>query len=410
MTAAKVLLKVASLNTWHGLNGRGTVFFGLLESRRERLERLGRQLNCLRALDADLILLQEVNPLPFRAHWYAEQLGKRCLFASCNVGVKLGWGPPGNLNEGLALLYPPDWKAEHLGKKRLSGNFRMAPFRISEVGGPFLSFQLHESRVAMAVRIHLPEHARRTSFGGAQSVLVAVTHLHHAPALTPRNQALIEEARNEGLTPQEEDHLVKSFRAANSRRISEVDTLASWLERLRKPGEMVIIGGDFNCEPDSAPLASLRRRGWIDSWQSAENPDDLSQSATWDPVQNPLSHRSQDFHQSGSKFSPLVAKVVQRTDALQRRIDYLFLYPWRPIDSPHKNDEIGCMGQLLDVKRFGFLTGNALSSENLVTDNFSELVRFKEPHKEGETCSIELSERFVSDHYGLIARFGIDPC
>lgn len=401
MATQRGLLKVASLNTWHGLNGRGTMFFGVLESRSERMARLTRQLNCLKALDADLVLLQEVNPLPFRAHWYAEQLKKRCLYVSSNSGIKLGWGPPGNLNEGLAVLFPRHWDAEFLGKKRLSGHFRLTPFRVSEVGGPFLSFQLHESRVAMAVRIVLPRQAQMESFNGAPSILVGLTHLHHAPSLTPRNQALLDAAKAEGMRKDEEEHLLKAFRVANSRRVSEVDSLAAWLEQLRRPGELILLAGDFNCEPDSAPLASLRRRGWHDLWDVSGNETDFPHAATWDPPRNPLAFRSQAFHQPGSDFSPAVAKVLQQADSLARRIDYIFAYPWQHVESPTGDTLLGCAGRLQSISRFGYLTGNPHSHETMDVRDFTPLAA----PRDGD-ADVRADDRFVSDHYGLVASLG----
>ena len=407
MSQQKKLLKVASLNTWHGLNGRGKMFFGVLESRSERLARLSRQINCLRALNPDLLLLQEVNPLPFRAHWYAEQLGKRCLYVSSNSGVKLGWGPPGNLNEGLAILYPSHWKAEFLGKKRLSGHFRMSPLRISEVGGPFLSLQLHESRVAMAVRLTLPRENQIEEFTGASTLLLGVTHLHHAPALTPRNQIILDDAKRQGLSSDEEKHLIKSFRVSNSRRISEVDTFAAWLEQLRNPGETILMGGDFNCEPESPPLASLVRRGWHDLWRVAQNPEELEKSATWDPPHNPLAMRTRAFHQPGKDFSGGVAQVLQKADALSRRIDYLFAFPWQHMENATPQTTLGCLGKLQKIARVRILTGTPMSADNLQVTNYSELEADRgEISVSGEALPAEPDDRFISDHFGLAATFG----
>ncbi len=379
-SAHNVLLKVATLNTWHGLNGRGRFSFGLLESRSERMARLSSQVQILDDLSADVIMLQEVNPLPFRAHWYAEKLNKRCMYVSSNVGIKLGWGPPGNLNEGLAILFPQNWRAEFLGRKRLSGSFRLSPLNISELSSPFFSFQLHESRVALAVRLHLPVEYHLSDFSGAKTILFVTTHLHHAPTFTPRNQQIFADSiANDGLSVSEQEHVTRRFRAANSRRLTEVDNLASWIDSLRKPGESVVLGGDFNCEPDSAPVASLLRRGWLDSWLASGQNTDLADSATWNPAENPLAMRMQEFHQKGSAFSPAVKSLIQKTDSLSRRIDYLFLYPWTRIDTPLVESEMGCSGRLLNVSRFG--TGN-LDPRSSTSDNI------------------------ISDHFGLVARFG----
>jgi endonuclease/exonuclease/phosphatase family metal-dependent hydrolase len=402
MTKTEKLLTVATLNTWHGLDGKGTMFFGGLESRRERMARLDRQLNCLKVLNADVLLLQEVNPLPFRAHWYAHELDKRCFFATSNSGVKFGWGPPSNLNEGLAVLFPRQWEAEDLGKRRLSGRFRLAPFTISEVGSPFLSLQLHESRMGMAVRLHLPSHYQTPGFQGAKSIIVAVTHLHHSPSLTPRNQAMLDEAKAEGLTGEEEAHLLRCFRSANSRRLLEFDNLVTWLERLRLPGEPIILGGDFNCEPESSPILGLGRRGWLDLWQYAGMPEDYAKAATWDPPRNTFAYRAQKFHQVGSSFSEKAAEVLRKTDAVPRRIDYIFAYPWKQAEVLEPEDEILASGKLLSINRFGYIKGNGLSTHGLQVEDFSDLEKQRD-----FDFGADADLNHTSDHFGLVARFGI---
>ena len=402
MKDARTTLTVATLNTWHGLNGKGKLSFGLLEARSERVARLHRQLNALRALNADVLLLQEVNPLPFRAHWYARQLQKRCEYVSCNAGVKLGWGPPWNLNEGLAILCPQGWRVEAVGKKRLSGELRFSPLRISQVGGPYLSLQLHESRVALAVRLHLPQYRQHANPTGVTSVLLGVTHLHHAPSLTPRSEAILDEMTSQGLTAEERAHLVRAFRTANSRRVSEVDTLASWLERLRKPGEPVLLGGDFNSEPDGVPARTLARHGWGDLWRMAGNSENEAGAATWDPSRNPLAWRSQNFHQRGQDFSPLVRTTLQAVDALARRIDYVFVYPPGGTGELDAQSELGCLGTLQRARRFGFLTGNAFTHQGLGVD-LDENYLARAP----DVTETSGTGRFISDHFGVMVEFGV---
>lgn len=396
------LLTVATLNTWHGLSGKGKVNFGSLETRSERVDRLERQVQALQALNADIVLLQEVNPLPFRAFWYASKLGKRCYFHAVNSGIKLGWGLPTNLNEGLTILCPPTWEWEYVGSKRLSGSFRVFPFRVSAVANPFFSFQLHESRSAMAVRVHLPKSRQTGQFRGATSVIVAVTHLHHAPSLSRRARKLLDDALKEGLDSKDENFLLEQFQAAETRRTMELDILSDWLEEVRKPGEAVLLAGDFNSEPDSAAMGVLRRRGWVDSWVEAKNTDDAVQSATWDPSRNPLAFRGQQFHSPAKERSAQIEKFLTETDALPRRIDYVFFRPWNAKFESQQNEDVGCFGRLLDVRRFGYLNSGGIADEDvLVTDNFSDL-----DAKEPFAFAPGSDNHFISDHFGLVATFG----
>jgi endonuclease/exonuclease/phosphatase family metal-dependent hydrolase len=185
--------------------------------------------------------------------------------------------------------------------------------------------------------------------------------------------------------------------------VSEVDTLASWLERLRLPGEPVILGGDFNCEPGSAPMKTLARHGWGDAWAMARDVEDDLHAATWDPTRNPLAWRSQNFHQQGEDYSPTVRELLKRVDALARRIDYLFVYPPHQIDDLGPSSDLGCLGNLRKAQRFGYLTGNPLSHEGLVVDLEGGDYGSRAPH----AFTVADTDRFVSDHFGVYAEFGI---
>lgn len=394
------LLKIATLNTWHGLDGRGTMLFGSLESRTERIARLERQVTALKTLDADILLLQELNPLPFRAHWYAKKLGMRAEYVTSNSGIKLGWGPPGNLNEGLGILFRPDWQYQILGKRRLSGSFRLSPFRISAINSPFLSFQLHESRVAFAMRFFIPSNQRLGAYEGRTSLIVAVTHLHVSPAHTPRNEQILKQAFEHGQISKDELQTIhRAFRTANARRLNEVDDLVTWLETLRRPDEPMILGGDFNCEPESPPYNALIRRGWHDLWLEADNSPDLLESATWDPPRNTLTARVKNFKHSVTRENPHLAEVYRQTDALPRRIDFLFGIPAKNIPS-QPDFQLGASGFLGRVNRFGYLTGNPMAPESLSSDDFSA-------YKKREEFVVQAGDDslFISDHHGLCAEF-----
>jgi endonuclease/exonuclease/phosphatase family metal-dependent hydrolase len=395
------LLKVASLNTWHGLNGQGTFLFGQLESRTERIARLERQVACLKSLGADIVLLQEVNPLPFRAHWYAQKLGLRVEYAACNSGVKLGWGPPGNLNEGLAILFPSHWKCESLGRKQLSGSFRLNPLRLSAIAHPFLSLQLTESRVATAVRVTIPNDRQIEGYQGRNTVLIAVTHLHVSHAHTPENEKILAKALQDGrLFKEDAKQLVKHFRNANARRMTEADQLLSWLETLKRPDEPALLAGDFNCVPNSSPYNAVIRRGWHDLWTEAGNSEDILEAATWDTPRNTLTQRVRDFQHMRRKNKERIVSVLNEADTVPRRIDFIFGLPCRKSPGEHKF-ELGVSGPLRRVARFGYLTGNPLTSESVDCQNFeSYKTRMEFENTSGSDA------QFISDHFGLVAEFG----
>ncbi|NBX17436.1 MAG: hypothetical protein EBR09_08735 [Proteobacteria bacterium] len=396
------LLKIATLNTWHGLDGQGTLSFGSLESRAERMNRLQRQISVLKKIDADILLLQEVNPLPFRAHWIAERLGMLATYATSNSGIKLGWGPPWNLNEGLAILHRPELEFQNLGRRRLSGSFRINPLRVSATNTPFLSFQLHESRAAFAVRFFIPPEKRIGVFAGRTSLIAAVAHLHVSPAHTPRNETILKDAQSQGKISQEEfDFIQRAFRRANTRRLNEIDELASWLESLRRTDEPVILGGDFNCEPESPPYNALLRRGWHDLWLEGGQPEDLTESATWDPPRNTLTARVRDFKHPTARKSESVADVYRQTDELPRRIDFLFGLASKNVPS-QKEFQLGASGFIRKISRFGYISGNPIDSESVIIDDFSSYkTRAEFSPQPGD------DSKFISDHHGLYAEFGL---
>jgi Endonuclease/Exonuclease/phosphatase family len=333
---------IATLNTWHGLNGTGKIAFGNLESRTERIERLNRQMSALQLLSPTILLLQEVNPLPFRAHWYAQKLNKLCEHSTCNAGIKLGIGAPYNLSEGLCILFPKNWKGEFLGKKKLSGESRLLPFQVSEVSTPFLSFQLHESRYAMAVRIHVPEHLQEQL--ELKSLICASTHLHHAHGLTHENKLVLQHYKTLGLPSEEENSILKIFQESNARRIKEVEVLSQWITNLALPHEPIFLGGDFNSEANSDPIQILKAKGWQDIWEK-NNETNLENSYTWEPLKNPLAGRSKDFQFVGSSLSEQAKEFFIEIDKQPRRIDYLFYYP-------AKNSSFQ-MKENLNIQRFG---------------------------------------------------------
>ena len=369
-------LRVATLNTWNGLNGKGRLQFGVLETRAERMERLQRQVSLLKDLDADVILLQEVNPLPFRAHWYAVQLDKKEYNVTSNSGIKLGWGPPYNLNEGLCVLVPHGWRCEFLGKFKLSGQLSFYPFRVSQVRSPYLSLQFHEARVATAMRLWIPEDRVSGHPGKTKSILIATAHLHHPPSLSLSNQELWQNEIRSGLSADEVVFLESEFRKSNSRRTKEMDSLGVWLQGLRKAGESMILGGDFNCEEGSDPYKSLVRKGWSDLWSLGVSG---GPEATWDPGLNPFAARSLNFHFKAGTFNERVETALHWLDFSPRRIDHLFAYP--PSESAEVNSDTlwGALGNLKGIQRFG-----------------------------GPEESLDRSKSSrgpVSDHYGVVAQF-----
>lgn len=393
------LLKVATLNTWNGFNDHSTVMLDSLETRAERMARLDRQIAALRQIKPDLLFLQELNPLPFRAHWYAKKLSMRTEYVTCDSGVKMGWGTPGHLNDGLAILFPADWQYQILGSRRLSGGFGFNPIKISASSQPFISFTLRSSRIAYAIRFFIPPEKRIGQYEGRTSLVAAVTQLSSLPAQTPRNEKIIKNALDHGqLNKENVSEIHRSFRTAHARRLNEIDELATWLESLRRTDEPMILGGSFYCEPESPPYNALLRRGWQDLWVEAGNSADLDESATWDAPRNSLAARVINDPVE-NKMHKDMNDIYRQCRALPQRIDFLFGLAAKSVPS-QKHFQLGASGKLGRVSRFGFVTGNPIDAKTIVTDDFTDYKKRNEL-----TSQTSDDNKFISDHHGICAEF-----
>ena len=115
-------LTVLNYNIWHGLNPTSALRFDEFETRERREARLAGFLEQARALDPDIIFLQEVNPAPDRSKGIARALGYDRVFLVDNAGIKIGsLGLPTNLRSGLAILAKKDQGLKKLGGRKLAG-------------------------------------------------------------------------------------------------------------------------------------------------------------------------------------------------------------------------------------------------------------------------------------------------
>lgn len=384
MDASKLdqAFKVATLNCWHGLAGGSRFLFDALESQKAHRARLDLQLESLAALGAQVILLQEVNPLPIRAFWYAERLRMRVFFATANQGVKLLWGPPFNLNEGIAILVPSNWRAEFLGKQLLSGNQLPSLIELPGELGSFLSCQLAELRVAMAVRLYFPEDWYPDGFYGSRSILIINTHFHHGHWGSAVNLSYVKDLVDSGyLNSKDSEKILTLFRQSNSRRVAEAQRLTQWVSRITKPGEAVILAGDLNTEPESPPYKEIKKIGFRDAWQAMPHADNQRSGNTWDPARNMAAFRSQTYHRYAQKYGRGVAALYKKAELLPRRIDFIFDRAWNfgsmdeaPINETNPQQPLGVMGKLESV------------------------TMFPEPDKSPK-------KQIISDHFGLCATY-----
>ena len=246
-------LRILTWNLWHGLNPYQRLLMAPMESPIARRKRRRRQLEVLSNWHVgpmDLICLQEVNPLRRQLRKFSNGLAMRGDGCIVNAGVKIGgWGVPPLLEEGLAIFAGEDFGALNWGETTLSGNAR-------EVFGPFglsLIVQLQERRKALLFE------------GQVQGKRVAVVnlHLHHGP---------------------------DTIRLNRDRKSAEVHRLTEWLEPRAKDWDLLLVCGDFNCDPDSTVVEPLLELGLVDTAKLARSESPF----TWNPGENPLAGRSSD--------------------------------------------------------------------------------------------------------------------
>jgi len=288
-------LRVLNYNLWHGLNGAGFIKFRELEPEGRRIRRQKVQLEQLKALDADLIFLQEVNPLYSRSTEIAQALSMDYIAQYDQAGMRVfGLGLPFNLKTGLSILARPELMlTRHRGTK-LSGGFGFCR--------KYLSFQYAEFRYALQGCVH---------FNG-EIIQVINTHLHHGPVMS---RALMDELNvffkkypkaNRGL-------VLQSLERATQRRSQEVETLI----RNLIPGPQ-ILAGDLNVEPDDLILEELAQAGFYDVFKNIP-------VLTWDSEHNRENHefsRELKLPVSNFGFNDL-EHLLKNYDSRRRRVDYI---------------------------------------------------------------------------------------
>ena len=302
-------LEAITFNVWHGLrSGESNKRFpGEDPERKER--RLAWQIEELKRLDPDVLFFQEVNANQPLARWYAEQLGYDEIHKVTSCGLHLGgiYKIPKNMNEGIAILAKPELGLRRIGKKRLSGNATC-----SATWG----FQTKESRYALFGEITVD----------GKKVLVTTTHLYSAPFVLPSFEDDLEQLVEQGiLEPTQRDEILAERAKKVQRATGEAELLLKEIQKRKASlgtGVPVILGGDFNAEPDAPGIAAIEAAGFL---QAGTGPD----FHTWDPVTNEVNYgigtRRHDPLPTFDK--PEVQALLAYRSTTPRQIDHIFVSP-----------------------------------------------------------------------------------
>jgi endonuclease/exonuclease/phosphatase family metal-dependent hydrolase len=332
-------VRVLTYNTLHGLDTSG-ITVKASESKEVRQARLDLQFRQLSVVEPDVILLQEVNPLPEMAGAYVAALKGFGLqytavhqVDACGVRLAPGAAVVPGLNNGLVVLAKSPLRVRKVKGLKLSGG----------LGGcqDFMGLQFGELRYALIAAVENPNTTRE--------FLVVNTHLHSGLERDAFFVRKIAEAQEHGRVRSEDaKKLVAAFEQGQRRRLTEVRTLINEVLRLKAKRKSlgVVLGGDLNFEPDSPEYHELENVGLRDTYAIATSSGDVH---SYDPSQNVIAG------QAARDVPPALRRAVEHLPETEqqkvleayrkgvnqaRRIDFLFLMT-------SAGDLPGCMRQEL---------------------------------------------------------------
>ncbi len=298
-------LRILDLNAWHGLYARSWVRVEKLETEEVREGRFRSMVEGIRALEPDVIALQECWPQPAFSGRLAELLGFEHVGQVSNAGFRIfGTGYPLGVEtgEGSAILARPGLGLRSLGRTALSG-FGFTGHR--------LSLQVTDKRMALACQLEVE----------GQRLVVATFHVRYDFSTFEGFEGAWASLRERGLVSGEPPaHLVRSTRANMLRRDAELETLASWIEELAAAAPVVLVG-DLNIDGDAPQvLAFAERLGLVSAldWAGEKRP-------TWDPANNPNIGPSAAFVHPDGKPKSVANLVAAWHDQLAQTPDHAFV-------------------------------------------------------------------------------------
>ena len=333
-------IKLLTYNTLHGLEPSGlTVKAG--ESKEARQARLDLQFRQLSAIQPDVMLLQEVNPLPEMAENYVAAMKDFGLHYkavhqvdACGVRLAPGLAVVPGLNNGLAVLAKSPLQLRKVEGLKLSGGLGRCD--------DYMGFQTGELRYALIAEVENPNTGRK--------LLTVSLHLHSG---IERNAFFIQklnEAVKDGRGRREDvEAIVAAMEQDQDRRLGEIRLLVKEVQQLYAAGTYlgVLVGGDFNFEPDDPEYRELERAGLKDTYAMAAPETEVY---SLDPQRNVIaSHGLQEVPSTlreAIKRLPesqqqKILEGYQKGISQARRVDFLFLMR-KPSD-----DQTGCFRQEL---------------------------------------------------------------
>jgi endonuclease/exonuclease/phosphatase family metal-dependent hydrolase len=332
--------KVLTFNTLHGLEPSGLTV-KTSESMDVRQARLDLQFQQLSVVQPEVMLLQEVNPLPEMATAYVTAMKRFGLdyaevhqVDACGVRLAPGLAVAPGLNNGLAVLVKAPLRVRKLKGLKLSGGFGRCD--------DYVGLQTGEMRYALIAEVENPDTGKHW--------LAVSLHLHSGIERNAFFIRKINEAVEQGRVRREDfDGIVSAMERDQERRLNEIRLLIKEIQKLQDEGIYLgaVVGGDFNFEPDDPEYRELAQAGLKDTYAIA-HPD--TEVYSLDPEHNVIAGEGVRDVPSALREAMKRLPASQQEKILEgyqkgiseaRRVDFLFVMT-KPSDSLK-----GCLRQEL---------------------------------------------------------------
>jgi endonuclease/exonuclease/phosphatase family metal-dependent hydrolase len=298
-------LSIININIWSGLNYEGIIKMGEVESISVYEQRYKTLITQLKQLDADIITMQEVNPLPTKAKKIAQDLDMDYIYHISKAGVKIGaFGLPTNLRHGDAIFAKKELNLEWVGRKRTTGGF---------VGNVF-SFHFGDGSQVLAGKINVNN----------QPIHVFTTHWHASvPNLDQYHQLALEFGKQFQFGQNSIQEVQNSLSEEAEWRFVEAQGTIDYIYSICGDSLPYILAGDFNSTTEMPELHILNSLNMKDVFAEL-NP--TKPGITWDAENNSNVHMQYPFKEK-EEISTIHEFLDNRFNLESCRIDYIFYHP-----------------------------------------------------------------------------------
>jgi endonuclease/exonuclease/phosphatase family metal-dependent hydrolase len=222
------------------------------------------------------------------------------------------------LNNGVAVLAKAPLKLRKVAGLKLSGGFGRCD--------DYMGFQTGELRYALIAEVENPETGRK--------LLAVSLHLHSGIERNAFFIQKINEAVDQGRARREDiEGIVAAMEQDQERRLNEVRLLVREIQKLQAKETYlgVILGGDFNFEPDDPEYHELERAGLRDTYTLA-SPE--SEVYSLDPQRNLIAGQGvrdvpsalrESIKRLPESQQKKILEGYQKGISQARRVDFLFL-------------------------------------------------------------------------------------